>query len=488
MKRILFGVLIVFLGTVELRPAVAQSDIWNCSNCGRRVWDSDSGRPRPSACPYCSGGGGSSYNAMPIPQTWGDVRNNVGQSLGNSFMQGFQQGLQNNLAAQQEAARRAAEEEKRRQEILQKAAEEARVNWEQQDAANMAAFGQILSSKKKTGNGLSPLLMKQAEQSSGVWNDPNVVDLSDTTNRIPHIPGTGAAATPFGDTLTSLGSDTGLVFQTEQLPSVWNDSSVVDLSDTTNRIPHIPGSEAVAPSRDLLPDGPIHESSLHPLAGMSDEQLEKKNAALKKSISDMHKLIEQNNQEYAEIVAEAQVGTDAAWGVLFDTGTTLAFGGLQGIAMLKDKGALQTSINLPGGSTAKKDAMREVARAAKDVKAVKDGAQGSDIIGLASTLAFNDDTGDRLVAEATVAGGAIIDSGVVKTLAEDLVIKSPIGVVPGVVKTGLDTGWVWSDYFMLKQQYERREKLEKQYNDALIHLSSDQAAVVAEQKRRKAHQ
>lgn len=199
MRRMLFGVLIVFLGIAELQPVVAQSDIWNCSRCGRRVWDSDSGRPRPSSCPYCSGGGRS--GSMPIPQNWNDVQNNVGQSLGNSFMQGFQQGLQNNQAAQQEAARRAAEAaaaaERRRQELLQKAAEEARQNWEQQDAANMAEFGNILSSKKRSAGGLSPLLMKQAQQSSGAWNDPNVVDLRDITNRIPRIPGSGTA-TPFG--------------------------------------------------------------------------------------------------------------------------------------------------------------------------------------------------------------------------------------------------------------------------------------------------
>ena len=471
MRRILFGVLVVFLGAAELQQAEAQSDIMWCNKCGRRVWDSDSGRPKPSSCPYCNGGGSGSSG-------W----SGVGQSLGNSFVQGFQQGLQNNQAAQIEAERRAAEEEQRRQEILQKAAEEARMNWEQQDAANMAEFGKILSSKK-TGGGMSSLLMKQAQQSSEVWNDPNVVDLSDTTNRIPHIPGTGAAATPFGDTLTSLGSDTGLVFQTEQLPSVWNDSSVVDLSDTTNRIPQIPGSEAVAPSGDLLPDGPIHESSLHPLAGMSDEQLEKKNAALKKSISDMHKLIEQNNQEYAEIVAEAQVGTDAAWGVLFDAGTTFVFGGLQGMAALKVNGPLQASINLPSGTAAKKDAMREVMRAGETVK--KAGA-GKDYIDLAMVVTNAPE--EKLVTAVSAAGSAIIDSHVVETFKGDLIIKSPIGVVPGVVKTGLDTGWVWSDYFMLKQQYERQEKLGKQYNDALIHLSSDQAAVVAEQKRRKAQQ
>jgi len=407
-KRILLSALIVFLGMTELQQAEAQSDIWNCSRCGRRVWDSDSGRPRPSACPYCSGGGSGSSG-------W----SGVGQSLGNSFMQGYQQGI----AAQQEAARRAAEEaaaaERRRQELLQKAAEEARINWEQQDAANMAEFGKILSSKK-TGGGMSPLLMKQAQQSSGVWNDPNVVDLSDTMNRTPHIPGSETAS-PFGSPL--LGE-------------------------------------------------PIHESSLHPLAGLSDEQLEKKKAVLDKSIADIQKLMEQNSKEYEVIATEAQIGMNVANQARFDAGTTLAFGGLQGLAGPKADSALAKSINLPGGTAAKKEAMREAVRAAKDVRAIETGAQGSDAIGLASTLSFTDDTGDKLATAATAAGG--------------LIVKSPLGAVPGVVKTGLDTGWAWSDYFMLKQQYDRREKLRKQYEDAFIHLSSDQAAVVAEQKRRKA--
>lgn len=156
-----------------------------CPNCHRI--------PDREPCNWCGYGGSSGSSAG-----W----NGVGQSLGNSFIQGYQQGI----AAQQEAARRAAEEaaaaERKRQEILQKAAEEARVSWEQQDAANMAAFGDILSSKKKTGGGMSSLLMKQAQQSSGAWNDPNVVDLSGTTNRTPQIPGSGTA-TLFGSSLIS---------------------------------------------------------------------------------------------------------------------------------------------------------------------------------------------------------------------------------------------------------------------------------------------
>lgn len=403
---------------------------------------------------------------MPIPKTWNDVRNNVGQSLMNSVQQGMQQGLQNNQAAQQEAARRAAEEERRRQEILKKAAEDARVTWQEQDAANMAAFGNILSSKK-TGSGMSSLLMKQAQQSSGAWNDSNVVDLSDTTNRTPQIPGSGAAATPFGDALISLGPDTNLAVQTA---GAWNDSSVVDLRDVTNLIPQIPGMGETLPLDNPLLDGPIHEFDLHPLAEVSDEQLAKKEAALKKAVADIHKLMDQNTKEYEEITRDAQAGMNAAKQAWFDAMVTLSFGGLQGVANeARAEKALMKSINETGGLAAKKEAMREAVLAAKDVKAVKDGAGGVDAIGLA--ICVTNEVGDKLATAATATGG--------------LIVKSPLGAVPGVVKTGLDTGWVWSDYLMLKQQSDRREKLQKQYNDALIHLSFEQAAVIEEQKRRK---
>jgi hypothetical protein len=460
----------MFLGVAELQQAKAQSDIWNCNRCGRRVWDSDSGRPRPAVCPYCSGGG----------SVGGTMQQQMIQGFGSAFQQGIQQGI----AAQQEAARRAAEKaaaaEKRRQEILLQAAEEARVNWQAQDVANMAAFGEILSSKKKTGGGMSSLLMKQAQQSSGAWNDPNVVDLSDTTSRIPQIPGSGAVATPFGDALISLGADTGSVFQTEQLPGAWNDSSVVDLRDTTNRIPQIPGMGEAAPLDNPLPGGPIHESDLHPLVEMSDEQLEKKETALKKAVANIHKLMDQNTKEYEEITRDAQAGMDVAWGVLFDAATTVAFGKLQGMAAQKVGGPFNAYINLPGGTAAKKDAMREVIRARETVKAA---GAGKDYIDLAMVVTNNPE--EKLVTAVTAAGSAMIDSRVVETFTGKLIIKSPIGVVPGVVKTGLDTGWVWSDYLMLKQQSDRREKLQKQYNDALIHLSFEQAAVIEEQKRRK---
>ena len=294
------------------------------------------------------------------------------------------------IRRRQEEARRAAEEaERRRQELLQKAAEEARLNWEQQDAVNMAAFGQILSSKKKTGGGLSPLLMKQAEQSSGVWTDSDVVDLRDADALAPKL----------------LGND-----------------------------------------RDKMSGEPLQKSDLHPLAGLSDEQLEKKKAALDKSIADIKKLMEQNVSEYEEITADAETGRDAARQAQMDAGTTLMFGSAQELVD------------------------RKVIQAAGSVKAVKDGSGGADAVGLA--LAVTNGTGDKLATVAPVVSGWMV--------------KSPLGAVPGVVKTGLDTAWVWSDYFVLKQQYERQEKLGKQYQDALIHLSSEQAAVIAEQKRRKA--
>lgn len=377
-----------------IRQAGDGSRAW-CTECGHELRGRWNGRyvEWEQPCPYCPRGSGSSYSTMPVPKTWNDVRNNVGQSLGNSFMQGFQQGLQNNQTAQQEAARRAAEAaaaaEQRRQQLLQKAAEEARMNWEQQDAANLAAFGEILSSKKKSGGGMPSLLQKQAAESAGVWNDPKVVDLRDADTWTPKL----------------LGTD-----------------------------------------RDTMQGEPLQKFNLHPLAGLSDQQLEKKKAALDKSITGIKTLMEQNVKEYAEIISGAEEGLDAAKQALMDSGTTFIFGGAQGLV---DK---------------------KIIHAERSVKAVKDGAGGLDAIGLA--LAFTNGTGDKLATAATVTGG--------------MLVQSPLGAVPGVVKTGLDTGWVWSDYLMLKQQYDRREKLGKQYNDALIHLSSEQAAVIAEQNRRKA--
>lgn len=181
--------LVLFCMGVNALSVFAQSDIMWCNKCKRRVWDSDSGSPRPAACPYCSGGGAAG-GAMGLPSPRNSAE--MGQYVAGSLMLGIIQGIEQSTAAQQEAARRAAEEaaaaERRRQERLRKAAEEARVNWQAQDEANLREFGLIVSSKK-TGSGLPPLLAKQAAQATPVFGDSNAPDPRAETNRASQITG-----------------------------------------------------------------------------------------------------------------------------------------------------------------------------------------------------------------------------------------------------------------------------------------------------------
>lgn len=190
MKRLsLRSVLPLLFILANLMSVFAQSDIMWCNKCKRRVWDSDSGRPRPATCPYCTPGGtGGGMTGLPTPRNSAEM----GQYVVGSLMLGIIQGIEQSTAAQQEAARRAAEEaaaaERRRQERLRKAAEEARVNWQAQDEANLREFGLIVSSKK-TGSGLPPLLAKQAAQATPVFGDSNAPDPRAETNRASQITG-----------------------------------------------------------------------------------------------------------------------------------------------------------------------------------------------------------------------------------------------------------------------------------------------------------
>ena len=178
-----------------------------CRNCGEIMYKypcEHCGWPWPNSSPSGSSGGTGS-STLPTPRNAQEMQQYMGMMMMQSLVQGIQQGIADAQAAQQEETRRAAEAERQRQEFLKKAAEEARVTWQEQDAANMAAFGLALSSKK-TGSGMPPLLMKQAQQSSGAWNDPNVVDLRDITNRIPRIPGGGTAKISDGGFVGPLGA------------------------------------------------------------------------------------------------------------------------------------------------------------------------------------------------------------------------------------------------------------------------------------------
>jgi len=122
---------------------------------------------------------------MPVPHSWSDVRRNVSQSLMDSTLQGIEQGNAAQLEADRIAAEEAAAEKKRQEELLQKAAQEARLRWEQQDAANQAEFGNLLSTKKKSGKGMPSLLQKAALAGAGQADDPNAIPL----DGVPVIPG-----------------------------------------------------------------------------------------------------------------------------------------------------------------------------------------------------------------------------------------------------------------------------------------------------------
>jgi hypothetical protein len=143
-KRIFMGLLIVFLGLIGLQTVEAQSDIWYCNECGRRVWDSDSGLPRPSSCPYCSGGSssssGSSYTPPPV-----DYEALRRQREAAAAARAERERLRRERAAR--------EAEEKAQKERNKAAEAALKTWEREDAA-------ALASQKKSSGGLSPLLKK----------------------------------------------------------------------------------------------------------------------------------------------------------------------------------------------------------------------------------------------------------------------------------------------------------------------------------------
>lgn len=172
-----------------IRRSEDGSRAW-CTECGQPLRGRWNGRYVEWApCQSCATkSGGTSSLSLPTPRNSAEM----GQYVAGSLLLGVIQGIEQSTAAQEEAARRAAEEaaatERRRQERLRKAAEEARVNWQAQDEANLREFGLIVSSKK-TGSGLPPLLAKQAAQATPVFGDSNAPDPRAETNRASQVSG-----------------------------------------------------------------------------------------------------------------------------------------------------------------------------------------------------------------------------------------------------------------------------------------------------------
>lgn len=217
-----------------------------------------------------------------------------------------------------------------------------------------------------------------------------------------------------------------------------NDPNIVDLRGIAN------------PTPDLLrknEPAPAPPKEFNPLAGMSDERLERKREALSKALSEIQKLQLQNVEGFNEAATDAAAGKDAAWGIFKDAGTTVALGTL-----------------------------KNYAKTASDIKAVDDGAAGADAIGLAQLWGDVDSgktsAGDAIAQVAPIAAGLAVESEV-------------LGAAPGVAKLGADTGLLWTDYFLQAENLARREELRRQHEASMMRLRIEQQRVVEEQNRRK---
>lgn len=179
--------LMLLLGAAVPQPSWAQSDIWNCSKCGRRVWDSDSGRPRPTACPYCSGGGSGGLT-MP---SGGTLRQQVGMQVAGSILNGILSGLE--AADQQAAAARAAAAEQAR---LAELARQEQLHREKLERKQLAGR---LRERWDTADG-DPFTALADLFEGPPMSDSDIVDLSKVTDFTPRIPGEADHATaPFND-------------------------------------------------------------------------------------------------------------------------------------------------------------------------------------------------------------------------------------------------------------------------------------------------
>jgi DNA-directed RNA polymerase subunit M/transcription elongation factor TFIIS len=57
-------IVILFFAAGDCFLAMAQSVIMSCAKCGRIVWDSDSGLPKPTVCRHCGYGGNVSQDVV----------------------------------------------------------------------------------------------------------------------------------------------------------------------------------------------------------------------------------------------------------------------------------------------------------------------------------------------------------------------------------------------------------------------------------------
>lgn len=242
----------------------------------------------------------------------------------------------------------------------------------------------------------------------------------------------------------------GIKTKDSSLDPYANDPSVVDLR----------GSKSLTP--DLLPkeeptqfDKPItfNEPKSNPYSDMSDERLEKKQEALTDALRETQKLMSDNVNAFGGVETDALAGKEEAVKVATDAAMSVALGYTSYIADKRSASLLNKAIDMAPGAD-KIEAMKDSADA---ITMAKNAGQASKVKDTSDFL----DLSDKGDISETVGQGAII-LGDVLVKAPSKFNPTPLGAIPSVVKAGLDTGLVWTNYCVLSQEYERQEKLAQQ--------------------------
>ena len=249
-------------------------------------------------------------------------------------------------------------------------------------------------------------------------------------------------------------------------------SGVVDLRNSKSLTPKLPGTD------DSKQSGTPITAASNPYAAMSDERLDKKREVLTEALRKTQKISEESARGYSQLENDATEGKGKAWQAVQDSITTAGMGISQSVA---DKNSMNTLFNAvnTGAGPGKIDAMRASATASKLAKDVENAGKVGDVD------AFTDAANKGNLDDAAGQGAIMLGNALVKSPTR-LTPGSPIGAVPGAAKVGIDTAFVWTDYYVLNKDSQRQELLAKQIEANRQKLSRQLQEVIEEQKRRNA--
>jgi len=297
------------------------------------------------------------------------------------------------------------------------------------DAQKASLVADINAALKSSGLGNTPESRKTADQSLGDKAISELNSLKGETST-PPINLDNAVSNPYA-----------------------NDPNVVDLSGSKTLTPKLLREDD---SKQFGYPLNVDESSKEPYLAMSDERLEKKREALIKALEETQKLSANNVNGYSQVEADAIAGKEKAWHVVQDTFTTEALGANQ----------LLLKTQIPTTTTKALDVSNSGAGYTVDGKSIYDSIKKKE-------------DGDAIGQSAVTLGGLYFG---IKYF--NIELPTPLGSIPGAAKLGLDTGLVWSEYYVRSGEYERQEQLRKQLEANRLKLSNQLKEVIEEQNRR----